>query len=341
MRAILVRRHGDESVLRYEELPDPVPGAGEVLVRVRAAGINFADILARLGVYKAAPPPPFVPGIEVAGTVEACGPITSRLKPGDRVMAFCPFGGYAQKVVLKEGYAFSVPEDMGFPEAAALPVQYLTAYHGLFHLAHLRRGETVLVHAAAGGVGLATLQLCEEAGAKVVATVGSARKVEAVKAECPSARVVITTDEDFVRTVRQATDGKGPDVIMDSIGGSTFSRGWKCLAPGGRHILFGAAAAVKPGAISKIAAGFRLLPMLWVATLPMIDGNKTLSAFNLYHLAGDAERLHAASKHLMGLREKGRVKPRISLSLPLEKAAEAHRRIQNRETTGKVILTVG
>jgi len=341
MKAIRVKRHGDESVMEFTEIPEPTPGQGEVRVRVRAAGVNFADILARLGVYKAAPPPPFVPGIEVSGVVEACGPGAGRLKVGDRVMAFSPFGGYAEKTVLREAYAFPIPEDMGFPEAAALPVQYLTAYHGLFHLAHLRPGETVLVHAAAGGVGLATLQLCEEAGAKVVATVGSAKKAEAVKAECPSARVVVMGEEDFVSAVREATQGRGPDVIMDSLGGRCFRRGWNVLAPGGRHILFGAATAVKPGAISKIAAGWRLLPMLWVSTLPMIDGNKTLSAFNLYHLANDAERLHAASKHLLELRAKGRVKPRITLSLPLEKAAEAHRRIQNRETTGKVILTVG
>jgi len=341
MNAVVVRRHGDESVLRLEERPEPSAGPGEVVVRIRAAGVNFADILARLGLYKAAPPPPFIPGIEVSGVVEACGPGATSLKPGDRVMSFSPFGGYAEKTVVQESYAFPIPEDMGFPEAAALPVQYLTAYHGLFHLAHVRPGETVLVHAAAGGVGLAILQLCEEAGAKVVATVGSAKKVEAVKAECPSARVVVMGEEDFVRAAREATGGRGPDVIMDSLGGATFSRGWKSLAPGGRHILFGAASAVKPGAISKMAAGWRLLPMLWIATLPMIDGNKTLSAFNLYHLASDAERLHGASKHLLELRAKGSVKPRITLSLPLEKAAEAHRRVQNRETTGKVILTVG
>lgn len=341
MRAMVVRRYGDEAQFSLQELPDPVPGEGEVLVRVKAAGVNFADVLARLGVYDAAPKPPFAPGIEISGIVEACGSKVTRYKAGDRVMAFCGFWGYAEKVVIPESYAFPIPPEMGFPEAAALPVQYLTAYHGLFHLAHAQKGETVLVHAAAGGVGIACLQLCEAFGLKVIATVGTSAKVDTVKQECPTARVVVLGEEDFATVTLEETGGRGPDIIMDSLGGKAFRKGWNILSLGGRHILFGAASAVKPGALYKLGALWRLLPMLWVGTLPMISKNKTLSAFNLYHLAGEAEKLHAAAAHLLELRAQGKIKPRITLSLPLEKAAEAHRRLQNRETTGKIVLTVG
>ncbi len=339
MRAVLVSKHGDEGVLVLADRETPAAGPGQILVQVKAAGVNFADVLARLGVYKAAPKPPFIPGIEVAGTVLACGQDVSRFKPGARVMAFCPFGGYAEAVAVPEHYAFSIPDDMLFAEAAALPVQYLTAYHGLFNLAHLRAGETVLVHAAAGGVGIAALQLCRHAGAKVVATVGSAAKVPVVEAECPGARVVVTSQEDFERAVREETAGRGADVIMDSLGGRAFRKGWRVLAPAGRHVLFGAAGAVRPGAIYRLAALWRLAPMLFVATLPMISENKSLSGFNLFFLAGRDDLLRAAA-HLLELRAEGKIKPRVSLSLPLEKAAEAHWRMQNRETTGKVVLTV-
>ncbi len=341
MKAIVVKKHGDVDQMEPREIETPVPQKGELLVAVKAAGINFADILSRLGLYKAAPKPPFVPGIEVAGIVEALGEGVSGFAPGERVMAFCTFGGYAEKVSVPVAFATRIPAGMTFNEAAAFPVHYLTAYHGLFQLAHVREEDTVLVHAAAGGVGIASLQLLNPTGARVFATVGSDAKAKVVLEECPRARVINYSAQDFAAVIREETAGRGLSVVMDSIGGEVFKRSWDLLAPFGRHILFGAAAAVRPGAIAQLGALWRLRKMLLVSPLAMLDKNRTLSAFNLYHLAGRPDLMGEATAALLDLRAKGVVKPRVGLSLPLEKAAEAHRRMQDRQTTGKVVLTVG
>lgn len=341
MKAMVVRKHGDVSVLDLREVADPSPGPGQILISVRAIGVNFADVLARLGIYDAAPKPPFIPGLEVAGVVEALGEGVEGFARGDRVMAFCTFGGYAEKAAVAASAAMKIPAGMTFPEAAAFPVQYITAWHGLFQLAHVRSADTVLVHAAAGGVGIATLQLLRPLGCAVFATVGSDSKVQAVKEEYPSARVIVYTREDFYREVKRATDGRGVDVVMDSVGGETFRKSWRLLAPNGRHILFGAAAAVKPGAIAMVGALWRLRGMFAVRPLVMIGRNRTLSAFNLYHLAGRSDLMGEATSDLFRRYGQGALRPRVGLSLPLEKAAEAHRRLQGRQTIGKVVLTVG
>ncbi len=340
MKAVVIPKYGDASLLGVREVPAPSCAPGTLLVDVRAAGVNFADVLSRLGIYKAAPKPPFIPGIEVAGVVEAAGQGVRTLKPGDRVMAFCTFGGYAEKVAAPEAFAFKLPEDMGFPEAAAFPVQYLTAWHAVHQLAHVREGETVLVHAAAGGVGIACLQLLRHVGAKVFATVSSEQKAAVVKEEYPEAVPVLYTREDFAERIRKDS-GRGVDVVLDSVGGDTFARSWSLLEPYGRHILFGAAAAVKPGAIARLGALWRLRRMLLVSPLAMIDKNRTLSGFNLYHMASRGDLLREAAARMLELRVQGVVKPRVGLALPLEKAAEAHRRLQDRRTIGKVVLTVG
>jgi len=340
MKAVVVKKHGDVSVLEMTEKPDSAPGKGEVLISVKAAGVNFADVLARLGIYKAAPKPPFVPGIEVAGTVEALGDGVEGFAVGDRVMAFCTFGGYAEKVAVPAAYAFKVPDSMTFSEAAAFPVQYLTAYHGLFQLAHVRRDDVVLVHAAAGGVGIACLQLLKNLGAAVYATVGSASKAAVVKEEYPGARPILYREEDFAKVILEETGGRGVDVVMDSVGGTVFRKSWRLLAPYGRHVLFGAASAVKPGAIARLGALWRLRHMLGISPLGMIDKNRSLSGFNLYYVANKPDLLREAAGVLMELRAAGVLKPRVGLSLPLDKAAEAHRRMQERQTVGKVVLTV-
>lgn len=340
MKAVVVPRYGDPSVLEVRERPEPVPGPGQLKVQVRAAGVNFADVLSRLGIYKAAPRPPFVPGIEVAGVVQEVGPDVTGLKAGDRVMAFCTFGGYAEKVCVPAAFAFPLPADMGFPEAAAFPVQYLTAWHAVHQLAHVRKGETVLVHAAAGGVGIAALQLLRHAEARVFATVGSEAKAAVVREENPGAVPILYTKEDFAQRIRKET-GRGVDVVLDSIGGDVFRKSWNLLEPYGRHILFGAAAAVKPGAIARLGALWRLRRMLLVSPLSMLDRNRSLSCFNLYYMASRGELLREAAARMLEMRAQGILKPRVGLALPLEKAAEAHRRMQERRTAGKVVLTVG
>ena len=341
MKAMVVTRHGDVDRMQMLDLPAPAASQGEILVSVKAAGVNFADVLARLGIYKAAPKPPFVPGIEVAGIVEAVGGGVREFAAGDRVTGFCTFGGYAEKTVLKVPAAMKIPEGMTFSEAAAFPVQYLTAYHGLFQLAHVRPVDTVLVHAGAGGVGIACLQLLRPTACPVFATVSTEAKAAAVKEEHPRARPIVTSREDFSKVILAETGGRGVDLVMDSVGGDTFRRSWNLLAPFGRHVLFGAAAAVKPGAIAKLGALWRLRRMLAVWPLAMIDENRTLSAFNLYHLAGRPDGMDEAKEALFKALKGRAIKPRVGLSLPLEKAPEAHRRMQERQTVGKIVLTVG
>lgn len=341
MKAMVVRKHGDVDQFELREMPEPRAGEGQLLISVKAVGVNFADVLSRLGIYKAAPKPPFVPGIEVAGTVEACGAGVSGFYAGDRVTAFCTFGGYAEKVAVPAAFATKVPDGMTFSEAAAFPVQYLTAYHGLFQLAHVRDEDAVLVHAAAGGVGIACLQLLAPLKCPVLATVSSEAKAKVVKEECPRAVPINYAEEDFAKAVLRETGGRGIDVVMDSIGGDTFRKSWNLLGPFGRHVLFGAAAAVKPGAIAQLGALWRLRRMLLVSPLPMLDQNRTLSAFNLYHLAERPDVMGEAMEALLARLAKGVLRPRVGLSLPLEKAAEAHRRMQERQTVGKVVLTIG
>ncbi|MEJ2421293.1 MAG: zinc-binding dehydrogenase [Acidobacteriota bacterium] len=332
-----LKKHGPPGVLAPGVFPDRPPAPGEVAVDVAAAGVNFADILARLGLYEAAPPPPFIPGIEAAGTVSAAGEGVSEPAPGRRVMLFCPFGGYATRVVVKADYVFPIPDDMDFVTAAALPVQYLTAWYGLHSLAGVKQGETVLVHAAAGGVGLAALQLCRAAGVRVYASVGHPAKDAAVLEACPEARIVHCREENFGRIIKRE-EPSGVDVVMDSVGGNTFARGWKILAPAGRYVLFGAASAVRPGRVFRLAALWRLRHMLIVSPLKMIGENRTLSGFNLFHLAGRRDLMEPAVSGLVESWMRGEIKPKVGHVLPLTSAAEAHRLLQARQTIGKVVL---
>jgi NADPH:quinone reductase-like Zn-dependent oxidoreductase len=341
MRAVVIHSFGPPSTLRVEERPEPAPGPGEVRVAVRAIGVNFADVLSRLGVYAAAPDPPFIPGIEVAGEVDATGEGVGRFAVGERVAGFCPFGAYAEKVVVPAPYMMRLAEGIGFEEGAAIPVQYLTAWYGLEQLARVEAGETVLIHAAAGGTGRAAVELAREAGARIVATVGSPEKAEIVRAAAPEARVILYREEELGRALEREPGGGRLDVVMDSVGGKVFRAGWKRLAPGGRYVLFGAAAAVQRGALSRLGALWRLLPMLAVNPLSMITSNRSLLAFNLFFLADRrTELLHSGMERILALREQGAIRPEIGLTLPLERAAEAHERLQGRETHGKVVLTV-
>jgi NADPH:quinone reductase-like Zn-dependent oxidoreductase len=219
-------------------------------------------------------------------------------------------------------------------------VQYLTAWYALYHLAGLRRGETVLVHAAAGGVGHAALELARHRGARLLATVGSRGKTEHVHRDAPEARIILYREDDLGRALDLEAPG-GLDVVLDSVGGSVFRKGWKRLAPGGRYVLFGAASAVKPGAISRLAALWRLLPMLLVSPMPMIARCRSLHAFNLFVLPDRrTDVLREGTEEILRLHAEGVLRPVIGLTLPLERAAEAHDRMQRRETHGKIVLTV-
>ena len=237
MRHVVITRQGPPEVLQAADAPDPVPHDGEVRIAVRAAGVNFADIMARLGLYPDAPPLPAVVGYEVAGVVDAVGSGTVPFQPGDRVFALTRFGGYATSVAVPATLVFRTPQGLSDVEAAAVPVTYLTAFVALETLAHVSAGETVLIHGAGGGVGIAATQIAKQRGATVIGT-ASAMKLDVIRSlgvDHP-----IDHQRDVPREVRRLTSGRGVDVVLDPIGGRSARVSYELLAPlglGSGHFL--------------------------------------------------------------------------------------------------------
>ena len=337
MRQVVITRHGTPEVLEAREGPDPVPGAAEVRIRVRAAGINFADVLARLGLYPDAPKPPCVVGYEVAGRVDGVGGAVKGFHDGDRVLALTRFGGYADVVTVPAEQVFHFPELLSDSEAAAVPVNYLTAALALYRMAALTPGETVLIHNAGGGVGIAAIQLARLRRAVVLGT-ASAGKHAALRSFGVD-HIIDYRTADVARAVREVTKGRGVDVILDPIGGRSFLTSYRMLAPLGRLIIFGLSAAA-PGERRNLFRAFSA----WLANprfdpMSLINRNHGVFGLHVGHLW--SERAQLASLMEMLLSELGaqRIAPLVARTFPLEKAADAHRFIQSRQNIGKVVLT--
>jgi NADPH:quinone reductase-like Zn-dependent oxidoreductase len=337
MRQVVIPRYGPPDVLELRDAPDPVPGDDEVLVHVRAAGINFADILARLGLYPDAPKPPMVVGYEVAGRVDSVGRNVVNFAAGDRVLALTRFGGYSDTVVVPAAQAFHVPDDLSDSEAAAVPVNYLTASIALYKMAALSPGETVLVHNAGGGVGIAATQLARLRRATVIGT-ASAFKHDALRSfgvdHAIDYRTANVADE-----VRRLTKGRGVDVILDPIGGRSFTDSYRMLAPLGRLVIFGLSSAAA-GEQRNLWHAFRA----WLATprfnpLSLINRNRGVFGLNVGHLWEERRQLAGTMEMIISELRAERIKPVVARTFPLERAADAHRFIQSRGNIGKVILT--
>jgi NADPH:quinone reductase-like Zn-dependent oxidoreductase len=251
MKAAVVTKFGSPSVLKIQDWPEPAPQQGEVKIRIKAIGLNFADVMARLGLYPGIPKPPFIPGIEVSGIITKVGENVRKWRRGDRVIAFTHLGGYAECAVVKQEQLFSLPKRMNFEEGAAFSVAYLTAYHGLLTLGHAHKGDKLLIHAAAGGVGIAATQMAKHLGAEVFATASTSEKLEIARAH-GATHLINYQQEDFEEVIREKTDGYGIDVVLDSVGGTVFKKGWKILAPMGRYVLFGFSAITGKRTYSKI-----------------------------------------------------------------------------------------
>jgi NADPH:quinone reductase-like Zn-dependent oxidoreductase len=338
LRQVVIVRHGPPEVLTLREAPDPVPGDGEIRIAVSAAGINFADILARLGLYPDAPKPPVVVGYEVSGVVDAVGPNVTRLRVGDRAVALTRFGGYADRVVVPEWMAFPIPAAMDANVAAAIPVNYATALIALYQMSNLSAGETVLVHGAGGGVGIAATQLARLRGATVIGT-ASAAKHEAIRQHGVQ-HAIDYRNADVVAEVRRLTNGRGVDVVLDPIGGKSFAKSYGLLAPLGRLVMYG---------VSSVAAGERrslwravttLMRMPKFKPLSLMNRNRGVFGLNLGHLWGEQRKLGEAVTFLVAEVAAGRLQPVVARTFPLERAADAHRFMQSRSNIGKVILTM-
>jgi len=337
MRQAVIARHGSPDVFEIRESPDPTPAAGELRIRVRAAGVNFADVLSRLGLYPDAPKPPMVVGYEVAGVVDAIGADVTGFAHGDRVVAMTRFGGYSDVVVVPALNCFRFPGELSDAEAAALPVNYLTAALALYRMAALAPKETVLIHNAGGGVGVAATQLACLRRALVIGT-ASPGKHDALRAfgvdHAIDYRHANVADE-----VMKITRGRGVDVILDPIGGSSFLSSYRLLAPLGRMIVFGLSAAA-PGERRSWWQAFRA----WRSTpkfdpLSMINRNRGVFGLHVGHLWEERDKLVPLMDMLMSELRAGRLRPVVSKTFPLERAADAHRFIQARSNIGKVVLT--
>ncbi len=322
MKAVRFHELGGPDVLRFEDAPDPVPVAGEVLIRVRAAGVNFADTMTTEGKYYLRPRFPQIPGLEVAGVVEAVGGEVTAVSSGDRVMAVLPNGGgYAEMCVAGGAYVTPIPEGLDFVDAAALPVQAVTADQVLHVAGRVQPGETVVVHSAAGGTGSFLVQMAKLAGARVIATAGSAQRLE-LAAELGADALVDYSQADWPERVKEITGGRGADVVIESVGGDVFEGSFRCLAPFGRLVVIGQSGGPPPA----------------FNPLRLMRQNQSLVGYYLMTAMEDPVLMAATRGRLTSALRSGALRVVIGETAPLSEAAAVHRRMLARETSGKLVL---
>jgi NADPH2:quinone reductase len=326
MTVVGISKPGGPEVLVPETRPVPVPGPGEILVKVKAAGVNRPDVAQRSGSY---PPPPGasdLPGLEIAGEVVALGEGATRHKLGDKVMSLVAGGGYAQYCIAQDGQAMAVPSALTMEEAGAIPETLMTVWHNVFERGGLTPGETLLIHGGSSGIGTMAIQLAKAFGAKVVVTVGSQDKAEACL-KLGADRAVNYRTEDFVEAVKTATNGAGANVILDMVGGDYIDRNYEAAAVDGRIVQIAFLSGTP-----KAAANF--------AKLMVKRLHHTGSTLRPRSNADKAKMVAAIEAKVMPLLREGRVKPLMDSTFPLEKAADAHRRMETSAHIGKIVLAV-
>jgi NADPH:quinone reductase len=320
MKAIRVNTPGGPEVLRYEDVPEPQPKAGEATVKIDAAGINYVDVYQRSGQYKLALP--LTLGLEAGGTVTAIGPNVTEVKVGDKVAYTGVAGAYAQYAAVPSARLVGLPAGLTTRQGAAAMLQGLTAHYLACSTYPLKSGDTCLVHAAAGGVGLLLCQIAKMRGARVIGTVSTEEKAKLAR-EAGAAEVILYTRQDFEAEVKRLTDGKGLQVVYDSVGQTTFDKGFNCLAPRGMMALYGQSSGpIGPFDLQTLNAKGSLF-----LTRPSLN----------HHIITRAELLQRSGELLGWIRD-GKLKLRTEFEFPLKDASEAHRALEGRKTTGKVLL---
>jgi NADPH2:quinone reductase len=323
MKAVLCRQFGPPSVLRVEEVPSPAPGPGQLVVATRTCGVNFPDTLIIQGKYQFKPDFPFSPGGEVSGVVKEVGEGVTAFKAGDRVIAATTYGGFAEEVVAEAGRTLPIPEGMDFESAAAFVLTYGTSHHALKDRAQLRAGETLLVLGAAGGVGLAAVELGKLMGARVIAAASSPEKLAVCKAHGAD-ELIDYSSEDLRARIKALTDGKGVDVVYDPVGGDFSEPALRSMAWNGRFLVVGFAAGTIPS-----------LPL----NLPLLKGCAVVGVFWGGFTRNEPERNKENLAELAKWAAEGKLKPHVSARYPLERAAEALQSLMDRQVQGKVVLT--
>lgn len=322
-------------MLSVREAPIPEPRSGEVRIKVRFAGVNFSDVLTRAGLYPDAPSPPCVVGYEVSGAIDAVGRGVDTALEGRRVIAPTNFGGQSEYVCAPASMAFTIPDHIEDDVAAALTVTYLTAHHLLNRLTSVQPTDTVLIHAAAGGVGTAAIQLCHLVGARVI---GTASPGKHDRLRDMHVVPVDYTRPDWTQHVQDLTDGRGVDIVLDSVGGSSFRKSYRLLAPGGRLLCFGNSAMSRRGGRSLLRAAWSLLQMPRFGPVELMNRNRGVLGAHIGHLWGETRLLRPQMEHLLELLAARQIEPVIDAIFPFADAPAAHARLESRANVGKVLL---
>jgi NADPH:quinone reductase len=324
MKAILCRQYGPPEALSYEELPAPAPGPGEVVVSVRAASVNFPDVLIIQNRYQVKPPLPFTPGSELAGVVKSIGEGVANVRPGERVIAFAAYGAFAEECVVPAVRVVPMPAGMDFPTAASFLLTYGTAHHALRNRAECSPGETLVVLGAAGGVGLAAVEIGKVLGLRVIACASSAEKLEVCKAHGADATIDYRAEE-LRERIKALTEGRGADLVYDPVGGAYTEAALRASAWRARLLVIGFAG----GEIPRIALNLPLLMERSIVGVYWGEWSRRAPA-----------EFAAAVRELSAWYAEGRLQPHVSQIFPLEKAPEALARMAARQVTGKVVLSI-
>jgi NADPH:quinone reductase-like Zn-dependent oxidoreductase len=331
MKAVVITKHGGPGVLQVQEQPDPRPGPGQVRIDVAASGINFADVMARMGLYPDAPDTPCVVGYEVAGTVVEVGEGVESLTPGQRVFASTQFGGYASQVVPMASDVVALPDELSFEQGAAIPVNYGTAWAGLIGYGNLQPGERVLIHSAGGGVGIAATQIANRAGAEVYGTASPGKHARCV--ELGLEHAIDYTKPGWERGLPKF------DVIMDAVGGASFRRSYNLLRPGGRLVAFGASSVVSGERKNVVTALRAVARMPRFNLIKQMSESKAVIGLNMLSLWKDRGTLEPWIVPLREMLDDGTIKPVVAEAFSFEDAGAAQNMITERRNVGKVVLT--
>lgn len=339
MFEVIIPKYGPPEVFQERQIGERQVGPGQVRVRVRASGVNFADIMQRLGLYASSPKPPYAPGFEIAGEVVEVGDGVQHVVRGDAVGAAMPRGGYAQEVLVPADRVLKLPAGMSMQTAAAIPVNYLTAWFCLYDMGALRQGSTVLIHHGAGGVGVAAIQLSRWTGARVLATTGTAAKLDFLRGLGVDGAFCIG-EPDWKEQVERAVGKRAVDVVLDPVGGKVMKQGMGLLAPLGRLVAFGLSQAVAGPGRNLLKAAIAYFSSPRINPLQLTTFNTGVFGFHLAHLHGKEQQVADALRQIIDMTAAGTLAPQIDSTFPLSAAGAtaAHHRIHSRGNRGKVLL---